>query len=138
MSTELKEKSPKFTFAPPKQKIPKYNLDEVTPVYLPGIITTTKQIPNRVPNPVPEVAVNMSYTHQQFILYALNKVDPALISAKRSHPKSAVPNYTAKILREIAKNVGLEVIENHKKDLAPVVYDRVMQLRSEGEGQAPK
>jgi hypothetical protein len=138
MSSEPKEKSPKIIFTAPKQKVVKYNLDEITPVHLPGITTITKQIPNQVPNPVPEVAVNMSYTHQQFILYALNKVDPALISAKRSHPKSAVPTYDAKTLKEIAKNVGLEVVDNLKKNLAPVLYERVMQLRTEGESQAPK
>lgn len=136
MSSDTREEIPKFTFQPPKKKIPSYNSEEISQVFLPGITTKLTKIGNLKPNIVSETAVKMTNEHQRYVLYAMNNVDPSLISEKKSDPRSPIKYYSANQLKEIAKSIGLVTTENKKADLAPLILERVRQLRTEGEAQA--
>lgn len=138
MSSESKEKSPQITFQPPKKNITSFDLDTLKPIHLPGIATLVEKIKNVEPNIVSETAVIMSAEHQQYVSYAINMINPSLISGVKSHAKSPIQYYTAKYLKEIAKNIGLTVTESKKSILAPLILERVTQLRMEGESQTQK
>lgn len=135
MSSETKEEIPKFKFHPPEKKLPSYNTEEISQVSLLGINTKLTRIGNLKPNIVSETAVKMTNEHQRYVIYAMNNIDPSLISEKKSDPRSPIKYYSANQLKEIAKSIGLVTTENKKADLAPLILERVKQLRTEGEAQ---
>lgn len=138
MSSESKEKTPHISFQPPQKNSPTYNLGEIHNISFPGIRTTLSKLPNTKPNIVPLKAVDASSEHQQYVDYAMNNVNPSLISGKKSHPKSPVPYYVAKQLKSIATNLGLDPGKTKKAELAEIVLKRVNELRTEGEAQMGK
>jgi hypothetical protein len=138
MSSESKERTVHISFQPPKKSTPTYSLGEIHEISFPGITTTISKLPNSKPNIVPLKAVDASSEHQQYVDYAMHNVDPSLITGKKSNSKSPIQYYSAKQLREIATNLGLDPGKTKKADLSVKLLERVNELRTEGEAQMGK
>lgn len=131
MSSDSKEKSPQITFQPPKRVLPVYDVDEIHEIYLPGITTVISKIENFKPNIVPLKAVEASSEHQRYVDYATHSIDPSLISSKKSNTKSKIQYYTAKKLKDIATNLGIDGSKFKKPELAEILLQRVKELTAE-------
>jgi hypothetical protein len=102
-------------------------------ITLPGVSTTLKHIPNIEPNIISENAIGIAYTPQQKTVSVVKDIDITKVSGKKSNAKKGVEKspYSLPELKTIAQNLGINIKNKGKPQLAEEILNTIALLKSD-------